>query len=333
MTAVYNPLVSIIVPVYNVEAYLRRCVDSVVSQTYGNIEIILVDDGSTDGCSQMCDEYALKDKRIKVIHKKNGGLSDARNVGIDSATGEYLSFIDSDDVVHVDFVKVLHTAIQESSKLVSVCLFQNFSDEEPLVFDAAERPAEVMNLFDSISAYCTLTPAKSTPLISCCTKLYHKSLFQKIRFPVGKIYEDGRVSYKLLDEAGGVAFVNKRLYGYFIRSDSIMGRKEYHASDEMLQPYRDAICYFRDNKKENVAQLFYPPLLMREVFRYWIAKEQKKDVQEAEDLLETIRNDCRIARSCENVKLIYKIIFSVIVFFPSLYSIYRKIAAGRIGGR
>lgn len=115
----YTPLVSIIVPIYKVEPYLRRCVDSIVCQTYTNLEIILVDDGSPDTCPQICDEYANKDKRIVVIHKKNGGLSDARNAGLNSCKGEYISFIDSDDYVDYDFIESLIEPIKKIHMILS----------------------------------------------------------------------------------------------------------------------------------------------------------------------------------------------------------------------
>lgn len=328
-----SPLVSVVVPVFNVAPYIQRCVDSLVSQTYSNIEIILVDDGSKDDSPQLCDVCADKDYRIKVIHKKNGGLSDARNVGIEAASGEYLSFVDSDDIVHPEFIMKLVTAIKKSGKKMSVCLFQNFSDDKPLNFRKSNNPLRVMNLYDSICAYCSLPPERSTPLISCCTKVYHRSLFYCLRFPVGLIYEDAHVSYKLLDKANGVAFVGEPLYGYYMRNDSIMGRKERHSSKDVLKPYQEAIQYFADNNKEEIAQLFYPPLLMREVYRYWIAKVQNNDELEAAFLLSMMRDDCRTMRSFKKIAFKLKIVFSLIVKFPFLYSLYRKIAPGFIGGR
>ena len=119
-----KPLISIIVPVYNVEAYLAKCVDSILAQTYTNLEIILVNDGSSDGCGRICDEYAKQDKRIKVIHKQNGGLSDARNVAIDVATGEFITFIDSDDYVTDDYIMTLYSLIEKYGRRLKVPCFR-----------------------------------------------------------------------------------------------------------------------------------------------------------------------------------------------------------------
>ena len=333
MTRSRTPLISVIVPVFNVGLYLQRCVDSIVSQTHCNLEIILVDDGSDDNSPQICDEWAKNDSRIKVVHKINGGLSEARNAGIEIATGEYLSFVDGDDVVHKDFISELLMTIKASGKKMSACLFQFFSDNNPLYFKSIEGSVKVLNLEESIRLYCSLTPQKSTPLISCCTKLYHRSLFQEIRFPVKRIYEDACVSYRLLDSANGVAFVDAPLYGYYMRGDSIMGQKEQHSLEDVLSPYEEAIRFFSDKKKGTEAHLFYPPLVMREIYRYWVASVLKKDKKETKEVLTLIREDCRKMRLCKEVSFSNKMIFSVIAFFPFLYSIYRKIAPGFVGGR
>jgi len=131
-------LISVIIPVYNVEPYLKKCLDSVVTQTYKEIEIILVDDGSTDGSGPICDEYAAQDKRIRVIHKRNGGLSDARNVGLDRCSGRYVTFIDSDDYVASDYVERLYRILVEYNADIAVCDYFEFYDEEPV-----EHPKKV----------------------------------------------------------------------------------------------------------------------------------------------------------------------------------------------
>ena len=135
-----KPLISIIVPVYNVEAYLAKCVDSILAQTYTNLEIILVNDGSSDGCGRICDEYAKQDKRIKVIHKQNGGLSDARNVAIDVATGEFITFIDSDDYVTDDYIMTLYSLIEKYECKVSIALYNTFVEgSKPKVVNRVYR--------------------------------------------------------------------------------------------------------------------------------------------------------------------------------------------------
>ena len=216
-----NPLISIIVPIYNVEQYLNKCVDSIINQIYTNIEIILVDDGSPDRCREICDEYAKQDNRIKVIHKNNGGLSDARNVAIDVARGEYIVFVDSDDYVSVDYIETLYNLVAKYNCKVGVACLQTFSEnEEPntkqkaykeFVFDKWDGIEKMFyqELFDT-AAWC---------------KIYHHSLFNTgIRYPYGLLYEDLPTTYLLFMNADSIAFCNKKIYYYLLRENSIEGQ-------------------------------------------------------------------------------------------------------------
>ena len=211
--------VSIIVPVYNVEKYLERCVRSLRCQTYQNIEIILVDDGSKDNCGIMCDKFALEDTRIKVIHKKNGGLSEARNIGIEKSTGKYLAFVDSDDFVHPSFIETLLTSCLNYNCKISKCNIivtaeecVNLNDEklEVRVYSAEEYLQEINRVNGGFSV---------------CNKLFCKSLFQKIRFPLGKLHEDVAVIYKLVAEEGKILEINQGLYFYYNNINSITKSK------------------------------------------------------------------------------------------------------------
>lgn len=327
-----NKLVSVIIPVYNVEKYLKRCLDSVVCQSFRNLDILLIDDGSTDDCPQICDEYAARDSRIKVVHKKNGGLSDARNVGIDSASGNYLCFVDSDDVVHPDFVLKLLNAIEVTRKKIAVCLFENFSDDCKLNFEHRKKLPVQLNVEESIDYYCELNPSKSTAFISSCTKMYSRELFSNIRFPVGEIYEDGLVSYRLIDHAGGVAFLDEPLYGYYMRADSIMGVKEKHSYKSVLAPYKNAIEYFENSQRKNIAAKFYPPMLMREIYRYWVAKIVERDPLLTNEILRLYKEDVK-EMSRHNCSLKMQIIFKMLALCPWIYCTYRKFLPGVIGGR
>ena len=216
-----NPLISIIVPIYNVEKYLRRCVDSILCQSYHNLEIWLVDDGSPDGCPAICDEYAGKDKRVKVIHKKNGGLSDARNVAIDVATGEYICFVDSDDYVASFYVETLYALIDKYQTKVSIInpvavdefgkqthSFQSDGQEYCWNADKALEQMFYQEKFDT----------------TAWGKLYHRSLFESgIRYPKGLLFEDLPTTYQLFKKCDKIAFKAVELYYYLLRSDSIEG--------------------------------------------------------------------------------------------------------------
>lgn len=216
-----NSLISIVVPIYNVEQYLQKCVDSLINQTYKNLEIILVDDGSPDNCPKICDEYAKQDSRIKVIHKENGGLSDARNSGMNIATGEYISFIDSDDWIKSEMIEDMYNRmIEDNSDLVSSGVL--WVDEDGV---------EIRNA--TVSENCVLnTEQAMTELINdgklkqhVWNKLYKADLIKNIPFDKGKYHEDVFWSYKVIGEAERISIEKNSYYFYVQRSESIMGEK------------------------------------------------------------------------------------------------------------
>lgn len=212
-------IVSVVIPVYNVELYLERCIDSVIDQTYENLEIILVDDGSSDSSGKICDDYAKDDSRINVIHKKNGGLSDARNTGIDVATGMYIMFVDSDDWISRNCVELLIKALQWGKTQISACTYQK-TDRYREDAEIPEYINDYIEVWTIDDAYRHLFFNKEIDN-SACAKLYKRSLFKNIRFPVGKLYEDQFVTYKLFHIAQGVTYIGQRLYYYFDRPGSI----------------------------------------------------------------------------------------------------------------
>ena len=212
-----NDIISVIIPVYKVEKFIHNCIKSVINQTYKNLEIILVDDGSPDGCPQICDDYAKKDERIRVIHKQNGGLSDARNAGLDIATGEYIVFIDSDDEVSLDYVEYLYRMLEDNpTSKMSVC--------GVMQIQPGQSPCE-----DTHVSYMTMTPQEILENmfyamgVEICSyaKMYHKSLFEELRFPVGKVYEDSATTYLLFEKSSKIIYGNKKCYYYFTRPGSI----------------------------------------------------------------------------------------------------------------
>ena len=213
--------ISVIVPVYKVEQYLRKCVDSIIKQTYSNLEIILIDDGSPDNCPIICDEYAMKDNRVVVIHKKNGGLSDARNVGIAKSTGKYITFVDSDDYIASDYIEYLYKLILSANGDVSIVLPQIFYDNQEQV--AINNKKESIRIYDSKSALLTMLYQKKFNT-SAWGKLYSKKIFEDVVFPVGNIYEDISTIYKTLLKSKVIVYSNQKKYYYLKRNDSIMGR-------------------------------------------------------------------------------------------------------------
>lgn len=214
-----QPLISVIVPVYNVEKYLKKCVNSITSQTYENLEILLVDDGSTDSSGQICNEFEKNDARIKVIHKKNGGLSDARNAGLDRAKGQYYAFIDSDDYIQDNTIEIMLNAVKKNKSEISVCNMIRFLEAGETVQFYCPTNHEV--LYQGNQRYKTLNQP------SVCNKLFEAKLFEGIRFPKGKYYEDTFVYHEVLYRANNIVLTGTDSYWYLSREDSIVGQPQY----------------------------------------------------------------------------------------------------------
>ena len=212
-------LISVIVPIYKVEKYLDKCVESIVNQTYKNLEIILVDDGSPDSCPQMCDQWAQKDQRIKVIHKQNGGLSDARNAGMKIATGEYVAFIDSDDYIACEFVEKLYdTMTKEQSDIVECAVIKFNEGEVPAIPNIDSE----LESFDTNMGLSLLMAEKGFHQY-VWNKLYKAELALTVDFAKGKLNEDEFWTYQVFGKAKKVTSINLPMYFYLQRSSSIMG--------------------------------------------------------------------------------------------------------------
>ena len=211
--------ISVILPIYNTEQYLAKCIESVCHQTYEDLEILLVNDGSTDGCEQICLDYAKKDKRIQYLKKENGGLSDARNYGIDRAKGDYLAFIDSDDFVEAEFIERLYEAITRENVSIAATTFD--------IVDATGHLVGVEKLTTSLPVVSGREVCKKIleedgyRFVVVWNKLYKKDLFKELRFEKGKLHEDEYFTYRLLYEIEKVAVVQESLYHYLKRDNSI----------------------------------------------------------------------------------------------------------------
>ncbi|MDE7322598.1 MAG: glycosyltransferase [Lachnospiraceae bacterium] len=215
-----QPLISVIVPVYNVEKYLARCVESILAQTYRNLEVILVDDGSTDNSGEACDAYAGKDVRVKTVHKSNGGLSDARNAGLQIAQGEYYAFVDSDDWVTTDYVAQLYNFLHQNHAQIAVCGYRKVYGKEENSHNGAGTSFSV---YDSREGLFHLLYQRGM-ISSAWGRLFKAELFHDICFPKGKLHEDVAVMYRLFDKADKIVCTDAEKYFYFQRGDSIVNR-------------------------------------------------------------------------------------------------------------
>lgn len=213
-------MISVVVPVYNVEKYVAECIESIINQTYRDLEIILVDDGSTDNSGAICDKYSKEDERIRVIHKTNGGLSDARNVGIDVANGDYIAFVDSDDYIHPQMLEILLCNSNDNQADISVCSFVSVGETEKCNFEEINtEEIRASNYEDN-----RISEIYNNNLLTVVAwnKLYKRNLFKNIRYEYGKIHEDEFIIHKLLFEASKVSYIDNELYYYRTRSNSIM---------------------------------------------------------------------------------------------------------------
>lgn len=220
-----QPLISVIVPVYNVAEYLPECVDSIINQTYKNLEIILVDDGSTDACPDICDEYAKRDSRIRVIHKKNGGLSDARNAGLDICTGEWIGFVDSDDTIKETMYEILYKDAIHYDADISMCRNNFIIDDREIEKnwdDGIKIIAGKEKIIDEIFCMRGIS-------IAVWVKLY-KNKCREIKFPVGKTTEDAFAFLNMIKEDDTLVIHNIGLYNYRLRGGSITNKKNYKRS-------------------------------------------------------------------------------------------------------
>lgn len=212
-----NDLISVIVPIYNVEKYLANCVESIIHQTYTNLEIILVNDGSLDRCGEIVDQYSKKDNRIKIIHKKNSGLADARNAGIDIAQGKYFMFVDSDDYISLDCIEYLYYSLVRTGSDISIGRLKCTA----LLNEIARGQEKTNIIYGRFEAINQLLYANQYS-VAAPGKLYSAPLFKKIRFPSGKLYEDTFTTYKVFLKANKIYYGDKLVYFYYHRPGSIM---------------------------------------------------------------------------------------------------------------
>ena len=271
------PLISVIVPVYKVEPYIHRCIDSIIHQTYQNLEIILVDDGSPDNCGKICDEYAAIDSRIKVIHQKNGGLSAARNSGIDICKGEYIGFVDSDDCIHPEMYQRLYDDICIHKVKLAFC-HPNMCKGE---------------IKTPLLSHPTICHPKDHVLLrsmieniwwSAWTKLYHRSLFNDIRYPYGKTNEYYAITMFIYDQCDQIAINYNKLYNYCIRENSICTSPLNIKKFDQIENTLDVVHYMKEKHPEwqDAAEYVFLSTILKLLTNIYNDKSQKFNKQKDE---------------------------------------------------
>ena len=314
-----NKLISIIVPIYNVEKYLKKCIDSIINQTYTNLEIILVDDGSKDNSGKICDEYAKKDIRIKTIHKKNEGVSETRNVGLKVSTGEYIGFVDPDDYIEKDMYEVLIKNLEKENADISIIssyevyenkIIHNKKDGIYLVMNSEETIIK-MNSFGYFG-------------VGLWDKLYKKDLFKNLDFPKGKKSEDWYIIYKLIDKARKIVYDSIPKYYYYQRNGSIT-----HSSNinyDSIQASKQTISFIRKKypralKSAYTMYIFANIGVYDKLLLYKHIKDRKVKMKKIrKEIKENYKNIEK-----DGVSKIRYIQLQLIKFFPVLYNIIFQI--------
>ncbi|MDF2881617.1 MAG: hypothetical protein K0R54_2174 [Clostridiaceae bacterium] len=313
--------ISIIVPVYNVEYYLKRCIDSILNQTIKNIEIILVNDGSKDKSGDICEEYKKKDHRVIVIHKKNGGLSSARNAGLEIAAGELVGFVDSDDWIEPDYFETLYNGIIRYNADISVMHFKIVTNYKKIQF--ATKVKEQWVGFDRNQA---MESFFSNNFIgnSAGNKLYRSNLFKDIKYPEGMLMEDKATTYKLIDKSNLVVVNSSRKYHYYLRSDSIMQSNFNRKKFDLLQIHMDQIEFVDKNYPE-----LYELIRARysyEAFRLLLMmiRSNYSEKWDLERCLKIIKDNVKYVLKEKRMGIHHKVYILLFYLFPKAVLLFSK---------
>lgn len=315
------PTISVVVPVYKVEKYLKRCVDSILNQTYRDFELILVDDGSPDKAPEICDDYATKYDFIHVIHQKNGGLSAARNSGIEwafeNSDSQWITFIDSDDWVHPKYLELLlyanntYSTNIAFSKLNYIRHYEAPSALDDNILIQAVRAEDVY--YD-----------ESYDATAACARLFKKSLFKEIRFPVGKWHEDTFTTYKLYFSEKTVAVVNQELYFYFQNSDGIVHSSWNPRKMDLFEAEENQLKYFKETNNDEMYQIVLKSYLKSLTYNMSVIKNK----DEFRNYYIQLRNKLRAAikKNKREYALSYHNNFNIFKYaFPIKAKVYRRL--------
>lgn len=305
--------ISIIIPVYNVEDYLDECILSVVNQTYRNIEIILVNDGSTDRSKEICEKYAVLDNRIIVINKENGGLSSARNAGISKATGEFISFIDSDDYIETTMLDSLRQIIEKyNADIVECSFFDRFTNNTNHVTEMSQK--EALHRYISSSYY--------YPNVSVCNKLYRKEVVSGLRFPEGRIHEDYLYQCQAICRCNKFIFVDTSFYNYRVRENSITHKRFDKKDFDKLTIYKERTSFLRQWGDEESVDLSSAEEFVILFSLFWKASINKMSESEEikTELLERKEEFNKL-----NFSLKRRVIYRLFYFNPHMYIWVRNV--------
>ncbi|MCP3029190.1 glycosyltransferase [Halobacillus sp. A5] len=319
-----NPAISIIVPVYNVEPYLRRCLDSILAQTFTDIEVIVVNDGSTDRSGEICDEFAEKDKRIRVIHKKNGGLSSARNAGLDIVKGEYIGFVDSDDYIDINMYKKLYELCIYTRSDISICTFGEVNEKNVSV---PKKEKDLILEMDNNEGLRQLFKGEIYRF-SVCNKLFNRKCISNIKFPVGFLHEDLATSYQMFAKANKVVFTNFTGYMYFKRENSIL-TTNYKADRLISFSIWDKIISFMRKEYPELSKEYFSSFVFWSIDNSYYIVSQIRSEEEKMKFLKIIqshiKNHYKQVMKNDLLSIKYKFLITLINYNPRLFYFQHRI--------
>lgn len=313
-------MISVIVPVYKVEKYFSKCIESILDQTHRDFELILVDDGSPDNCGKMCDEYAQRDDRITVIHKENGGLSSARNAGLEYAfngKSEYVTFIDSDDRIHPRFLELMLKAICENNAKISVCTFDHTDDILSFDFSPCENTTSEL-----------LTPGElflnhTWDYNYAWGKLYRKDLFFDIRFPEGKNFEDVFTTYKALYKCESLAYLSEPLYCYFKNEEGITHSLWNKSELVIFEGMKEQLDFYKTNGYEEAYDKEFELYVHHHAYQIARIKANKTDFKKNKPVLKALKADLRrYLREYKNIFNVHNMSYSYEAAYPVFMKLY-----------
>ena len=291
-------VVSVVIPVYGVEQYLDRCIQSVVEQDYEQLDIVVVDDGSPDGCPELCDEWAARDSRIRVVHKENGGLASARNAGLDIIIGDMVTFVDSDDYVEPDYIAAMINATEEKHADLAMCsVFHEDTDGNPIEQTAPVRRKEYAPIADTLTACSGIDCMRQrgeengADNVVAWNKLYRRQLWEGLRYPVGKLHEDEFVTYRIFGRVNTAVLLPERLYHYVERTGSIMHTKYTLRSLDLIEALIGKVCFLLDRNAVDLVPGFFSQLkdsIYRARQLDWSDGQVRKRLEELFQMFRTI---------------------------------------------
>ena len=312
-------MITIVVPVYKVEEYLPRCVNSILNQTYKDWLLLLVDDGSPDNCGKMCDEYAASDSRIFVKHQKNGGLSAARNTGLnwfyEQNRGDYILFADSDDWLHPQQLEVLMRGTTENNVKISACNYMRVTEDVPHTrYDEVEF--ELTSPEDFLVNH-------SWQYNYAWGKLYHKSVFEDVRYPVGKNFEDTFTTYKALYKCEKIAYTELPLH-YYLRNEKGISRSPWNTSELVIfDAMKEQMKFYKENGFEKAYKKEFELFVHHHAYQIVRIKENKKDLKKNRAILKQIKKELRAyLKDNKNIFNVHNMTYSYEAAYPFIMGLY-----------